>query len=152
MINLGPFSGKSCPDVRFRPALSDRVLEGIALLCMLATWGCIYWLYAWKEEPFSPELWAIGGASVCCFVIMGVCSYLPVRFINFPVRVSERNIGIQYLLAIRLTRVMNVVLNFTFLSGVLMKYFKFAEILFIASFVLLGLAFVIYYILAYRYK
>ena len=42
MINLGPYSGKNCPDVRFQPTVIDRILEGTALLVVLVTWISIY--------------------------------------------------------------------------------------------------------------
>lgn len=32
MINLGPYSGKKCPNVRFQPTVLDRILEGTACL------------------------------------------------------------------------------------------------------------------------
>ena len=35
MINLGPYSGKNCPNVRFQPTVIDRILEGTALLIVL---------------------------------------------------------------------------------------------------------------------
>lgn len=38
MINLGPYSGKNCPNVRFQPTVLDRILEGTALLIVLVTW------------------------------------------------------------------------------------------------------------------
>lgn len=38
MINLGPYSGKKCPNVRFQPTVLDRILEGTALLIVLVTW------------------------------------------------------------------------------------------------------------------
>lgn len=38
MINLGPYSGKNCPNVRFQPTVIDRILEGTALLIVLVTW------------------------------------------------------------------------------------------------------------------
>ncbi len=37
MINLGPYSGKNCPNVRFQPTVLDRILEGTALLIVLVT-------------------------------------------------------------------------------------------------------------------
>lgn len=37
MINLGPYSGKNCPNVRFKPTVLDRILEGTALLIVLVT-------------------------------------------------------------------------------------------------------------------
>ena len=38
MINLGPYSGKTAPNVRFQPTVLDRILEGTALLIVLVTW------------------------------------------------------------------------------------------------------------------
>lgn len=38
MINLGPYSGKKCPNVRFQLTVLDRILEGTALLIVLVTW------------------------------------------------------------------------------------------------------------------
>ena len=38
MINLGPYSGKNCPNARFQPTVIDRILEGTALLIVLVTW------------------------------------------------------------------------------------------------------------------
>lgn len=38
MINLGPYSGKKCPNVRFQPTVLDRIQEGTALLIVLVTW------------------------------------------------------------------------------------------------------------------
>lgn len=38
MINLGPYSGKKCANVRFQPTVLDRILEGTALLIVLVTW------------------------------------------------------------------------------------------------------------------
>ena len=51
MINLGPYSGKNCPNVRFQPTVIDRILEGTALLIVLVTWISIYWLYTQREGP-----------------------------------------------------------------------------------------------------
>lgn len=152
MINLGPFSGSNCPNVRFRPALIDRILEGVAILLFLTTCGCILWLHIQGGELPIPNVWLAGGVSLLCLILMGVCSYLPVRFYNFPVRVNERNIGIQYLLAVRLTRIMNVVLNLMFLSGAFLEYYELAKVFFFGSFALLALAFLGYYFLAFKYK
>ena len=110
MINLGPYSGKNCPNVRFHPTVIDRILEGTALLVVLVTWVGIYWLYTQREGALLSAVWVMGGCSIFCFLLMGGLAYLPVRFINFPIRVTERNAAVQYLFAIRLTRVMNIIL------------------------------------------
>lgn len=42
MINLGLYSGKNCPNVRFQPTVLDRILEGTALLIVLVTWISLF--------------------------------------------------------------------------------------------------------------
>lgn len=152
MINLGSYSGKHCPDVRFCPTLIDRLLEGVALSLVLATWAVIGWLYVQKGEPLSSAVWVAGGCSLFGFLLLGGSAYLPIRFINFPVRVTERNVAVQYLLAVRLVRVLNIVLSLVLLARVLAVYYVWGELLFFVSFVLLGLALVGYYVLAFKYK
>ena len=80
MINLGPYSGKNCPNVRFQPTVIDRILEGTALLIVLVTWISIYWLYTQREGALLPAVWVMGGCSIFCFLLMGGLAYLPVRF------------------------------------------------------------------------
>lgn len=152
MINLGSYSGKHCPDVRFCPTLIDRLLEGVALSLVLATWAVIGWLYVQKGESLSSAVWVAGGCSLFVFLLLGGSAYLPIRFINFPVRVTERNVAVQYLLAVRLVRVLNIVLSLVLLARVLAMYYVWGELLFFVSFVLLGLALVGYYVLAFKYK
>lgn len=152
MINLGSYSGKNCPDVRFRPALMDRLLEGIALLLVLATWVVIGWLSIQKEESLLSAVWVAGGCSLFSFLLLGGSAYLPVRFINFPVRVTERNVAVQYLLAVRFVRVLNIVISLVMLALVLVLYDAWGRLLFFVSFVLMGLAIIGYYVLAFKYK
>lgn len=71
MINLGPYSGKNCPNVRFQPTVIDRILEGTALLIVLVTWISIYWLYTQREGALLPAVWVMGGCSIFCFLLMG---------------------------------------------------------------------------------
>ena len=53
MINLGPYSGKKCPNVRFQPTVLDRILEGTALLIVLVTWISILIVLFTTYPPFS---------------------------------------------------------------------------------------------------
>lgn len=152
MINLGPYSGSNCPNVCFRPVLLDRLLEAAALILFLVLCGSIYWFYIHRGETLPHDVGVVWGIAALCSVILGGCAYLPVRFVNFPVRVNERNVAVQYLLAVRLVRVLNVIVNLTFLSQVYMKYYRWAEPFFGATFVLMIMALIGYYVLAFRYK
>lgn len=152
MINLGFYSGKECPDVRFHPTLVDRLLEMAALLVVLATWGGIGWLYTHEGNSLSPDVWTMGGVSLLCAVLLGIAGYAPIRFINFPVRINGRNAAIQYLLAIRLVRVMNVLLCLNFLFAVFMEHSALAALCLKIALALLALAFIAYYVLAFKCK
>lgn len=55
MINLGPYSGKNCPNVRFQPTVLDRILEGTALLIVLVTW-IILAVYPKRRCPAARRL------------------------------------------------------------------------------------------------
>ena len=50
MINLGPYSGKNCPNVRFQPTVLDRILEGTALLVLLGVAFIGYYILAFKYK------------------------------------------------------------------------------------------------------
>ena len=152
MINLGPYSGSNCPNVRFRPALVDRLLEAVALALFLFLCGSVYWFYTHSGGTLPHDVWVVWGGAAFCLLLLGGCAYLPVRFVHFPVRVNERNVAVQYLLAVRLVRVVNVILNLTFLAQVYMEYYRWAEPLFGVTFVLLIMALIGYYVLAFRYK
>ena len=152
MINLGPYSGKNCPDVRFYPTVIDRMLEVAALLLVLATWAVIGWQYIQKEEPLQSVVWVMGGCSLFSFLLVGGSAYLPIRFINFPVRVTERNVAVQYMFALRFVRMLNIFLSLSLLASVLGLYYACGTLLFFVSFVLLGLAIAGYYVFVFRYK
>lgn len=152
MINLGFYSGKDAPEVRFRPMVIDRMLEAAALLVVLATWVGVYWLYVQTEGRLPSYVWVMGGCSVCCFLLVGAAAYLPVRFINFPVRVNERNVGIQYLLAVRLVRVMNILLCLVLLRRSFVEFCELLNYVWVFSLLLLVPALLVYYVLAFRYK
>lgn len=152
MINLGTYSGKNCPNVHLKIGIIDRILEGLALFVQLALWGCIYWIYTKKGSAFSSETWVMGGLSTFTFILLGACSYGPVRIFNFPVRVSERNVAVQYLLAVRFVRILNVLLGVFFLTTVFMEYYKWTPVFFSAILALQAIAFIVYFVMANKYK
>ena len=50
-VNLGPFSAHDCPDVHFRPAVVDWVMEGVALLLVVLGWVGVLWQYTSQGGP-----------------------------------------------------------------------------------------------------
>lgn len=147
MINLGFHSGKQAPEVHYYPNLLDRVLEGIALVELIAMWGGYFRL----REEFTPAMEQAIIASLLCLLV-GASAYFPIRYINFPVKITRQNVAMQYTLVIRLCRMLNITLTGMMAASVFMEHSELCETLFYAA--LLGMAgsLVAYFILAFRYK
>lgn len=109
-INLGSHVAQDVPRVRFRPSLLDHLLEVAAFLPVLATWIYILYYYRQSGGEVPSDLYQTGGMALFVFILLGVVGYCPIRFINFPFRVGPHNVVIQYLLALRLCRVLNIIL------------------------------------------
>lgn len=151
-INMGPFSGRGCPDVHYRPTVADWVLDGVALLLVLLGWVAVLVLYREQGGRVSGEVWAAAVSSVLVFALLAAGARMPVRFINFPVRVGAHNIGRQYMLAVRLMRALNICLCLLFASGPLSEHYAWSKVLMLVSLGLLVLSLAVYYVLAFRYK
>ena len=102
LINLGSRVPQDVPNVRFRPALVDHLLELAAFLPVLANW--IYILYRYREAggELPSELYASGVTALIIFLLLGVTGYCPLRYINFPFRVGLHNVAYQCTLALRM--------------------------------------------------
>ena len=110
LINLGSHTPQDMPNVRFRPALIDHLLEVAAFLPVLATWIYILYCYRQSDGDIPSDLYETGGMALFVFILLGAVGYFPLRYINFPFRVKPHNVVYQYLLALRLCRVLNIVL------------------------------------------
>ena len=138
------------PNVRFRPALIDHLLELAAFLLVLANWIYILYSYRTSGGDISSEFYEAGGMALFIFLLLFAVGYCPMRFINFPFRVGPHNIIFQYLLALRLCRVLNIILSTQFLFATLSTYHAWANVGFAVCVVLLLVAFAVYMVLAYR--
>lgn len=160
MLNFGPYYTDEFPGLRVSPTLVDRVLEGIAILLAIAGWVCATWVYlhvADKDVAKSSFLFA--GLATFCMLVIGVCAYLPARFVKFPVRITKNNVATQFFLAVRTSRVLNIFIVLLFLTLV----FKRVEVecgipqgtcnlltIIITSLLLLTL--IVYYVFAFKFK
>lgn len=158
MINLGRYSGKGLPNVYIPFALIDWILTGVAVAIMLAIWIMIA-IYYKELSTGRYDFLVSGGACLLITILFIWSARAPVRFVNFPVRVNEENIQRQYFLMSRFMRIANVVLNLLFLFLFLSEleaYWGIKRGLFeTASFivlVLLVVSFIIYYVMAYKWK
>ena len=151
-VNLGPFSAHDCPDVHFRPAVVDWVVEGVALLLVVLGWVGVLWLYSTQGGQADGSLWVSAISSLFVFALMVTGARLPVRFIRFPVRVNARNVGQQYVCVVRLLRAFNVCICLLFAVGPWTDHHLWARIACLAALVLMALSLAVYYIVALRLK
>lgn len=150
LINLGSRTPQGMPDVRFRPSLIDHVLEGVAFLSVLANWIYILYRYRMSGGDLPSDLYLSGGTALFLFILLGVGGYLPSRFINFPFRVRAHNLVVQYILALRLIRVVNIIICLQFLFATLSTYHDWANVGFSVCVCLLLAALAGYMVLAWR--
>lgn len=151
-VNLGPFSAHDCPDVHFRPAVVDWVVEGVALLLVVLGWVGVLWQYTAQGGQADSSLWVSAISSLFVFALMVTGARLPVRFIRFPVRVDARNVGQQYVCVVRLLRAFNVCVSLLFAVAPWTDHHLWARIAFLAALVLMGLSLAVYYVAALRLK
>lgn len=155
IVKFGSYSGSSYPNLRFHPSLPDRILEGAVSLLLLAVLGTTFYFHFkihWVgvEPSFG---WMMAGASFFTTLLLGVSAYLPMRCYSFPFRLTDRNAGVQCMLAVRTVRVMNILLNGVLLSCLLsVADVGFSKLPVSVCGVLLALTFIVYYVLAYKYR
>lgn len=152
LINLGSRTPQDVPNVRFRPALIDHLLELAAFLLVLANWIYILYSYRTSGGDILSEFYEAGGTALFLFVLLGIGGYLPSRSINFPFRVGRHNVAFQYVLALRLVRVVNIILCTQFLFITLSIRHAWANVGATICLVLLFVAFAGYMVLAWRHR
>lgn len=155
MINLGYHKGKGLPNVNIPATPVDLVLMGVSILVTMVIWIL---LLVYHQEVFQSDkeyLFAAVAGTVIT-IISVVASRIPVRWVNFPVRVNEQNVGRQFFLAFRMVRVVMVEVNLIFLfislsylNPTLMVYKELFNIIVVS---LLAITILIYLMLANKWK
>ena len=156
MINLGFNSGKDMPNVYVELSPIDRILEGLVILLMAAAWVLAIVFYF--DSPLPSSRLFIGPCAMIVFTVVFIwASRAPIRLYNFPVKLNERNYVMQYVIASRFTRVVNLIGNLTLFCTLLIELeaqLNVSQGLFTifmhVTVGLLLLSFVGYYILAFR--
>jgi len=160
MLNLGPYSAKEFSGIRVHPTIVDRIMEGVAVLLAVAAWVCAIWVYFHVEDKVTANFSLLSaGLGTFSLLAIGATAYLPVRFVHFPVRITERNIATQFFLAVRLARVMNIVIVLLFLVLVFNKVEVeygipqgLCNMITAGVGCLLVIVMIVYYVLAFKYK
>jgi len=155
IINLGSYSGTAYPDLRFYPSVFDHILEGMAALLLITVWLSAFYFHA-NPQVVGVEAtygWMMAGCSLFTFLLLGVSAYLPMRFYGFPFRLTNGNVGVQCMLAVRVVRILNILLNALLLVCVWAVVNVRVITLAMPVFgVLMAATLVAYYVLAYRYR
>lgn len=151
MINLGRYSGNG-RDLRYRRAKVDYILTGIALIPVLVEWGFIAYRVGAAGMNFGAAGAADGMVALLVFLVLGSSMFLPVRVFNFPFRITEANIARQYVLAIRLCQVLNIVVGCMNLGGMLGKTVPWAVYLYGGGLALMAVVVIAYVVLAFRLR
>lgn len=148
-INLGPYSAEGQDiNIKYHPSLIDRVFEVISALMVIV--GCIYVV---ANDGFENKDMLIGflvNLLVC--LLMFTSAYAPVQYIRFPVRISGRNIVKQYVMALRLMRIVNIFICLMLVFNALSINFPWANLAIGISVAAMLLSIMVYYIFAIRNK
>ena len=148
-INLGPYSAEGQDvNINYHPSVFDRVLEAVSALMVIA--GCIYLV---ANDGFENKDMLIGflvNLLVC--LLMFTSAYAPVQYIRFPVRISGRNIVKQYVMALRLMRIVNIFICLMLVFNALSINFPWANLAIGISVAAMLLSIMVYYIFAIRNK
>lgn len=151
MINLGTHSGKEY-DLRYRRTKIDYLLWALAFLPVLVEWVLIVYRGRAAGTGLHTDDVTQGAVALLVFLVLGSSMFMPVRYFNFPFRITEANLARQYVLAIRLCQVLNIVAGCMCLGTWLGKSAPLGVYLYTGAFVLLLLAVIAYMILAFRLR
>lgn len=86
------------------------------------------------------------------FLVLGCSMFVPVRYYRFVFRVTEANVGRQYVLAIRLCQFWNVAIGCMNLGKLLAQTCENAIYFSVFGVVLMAFTFVSYSVLAYKMR
>ncbi|MBO5380902.1 MAG: hypothetical protein J6A40_02265 [Bacteroides sp.] len=156
MINLGRYFVDDELSIRFTPSVIDRILEVAAIVISVVAFGlACYGIYSLPIKP-PILLWLCPFAIPLMTFVLYRLGYASPQKISFPFRITKQNLGMQYLLAVRLSRVLNIILSLMVLCSVLTLVAQTHQTILPKVILLLSLlmlvCLVIYFILAYRYR
>ncbi|MCR8893168.1 hypothetical protein [Bacteroides sp. ET336] len=148
-INLGPYSVQDQDiNIKYHPSLIDRVFEAVSALMVIA--GCIYFVANSGFENKDTLAGFLINLLVCLLVF--TCPYTPVEYIRFSVRISRQNIVKQYVMALRLMRIVNILICLMLVFNALSINYPWANPAIGISVTAMLLSIMVYYIFAIRNK
>lgn len=140
---------RQLPKIKYRPGLPARLMEIAVVLLLVAAWVFVGVNYERGSESSSAMLITVLCGWVGIIALMGI-AYMPSDFYNLPFRLTPANIAVQYALAVRLIRILNVILACIYLFSVVACLHEWALTVVLALVGLMVLALIVYFVLAYR--
>ena len=112
--------------------------------------GCIYFVANSGFENKDTLAGFLINLLVCLLIF--TCPYAPVEYIRFPVRISRQNIVKQYIMALRLMRIVNIFISLMLVFNALSINYPWANPVIGISVTAMLLSIMVYYIFAIRNK
>ncbi|NDV59020.1 hypothetical protein [Bacteroides sp. 519] len=155
MINLGRFSGKGMPNIRIRPVMLDWIFIGVSLAIVILVW--ILFLINYQQlTAQGNDGFTLAIMNTVITIILVSVPYIPLKWTNFPFRLTEANVWKQYFLLLRVVRISMLELNFLFLSlflsNLIPEWKVYNAVLQLVIMGVLGITFLIYFFIAYRWR
>ncbi|MFH1296929.1 MAG: DUF1648 domain-containing protein [Bacteroidota bacterium] len=116
------------PVIRFEMGPADWILEGLSIVALLSFFGFILYQYHLLPDTIpthfnatgTPDdygrkdtLWALPFVTLIIYTVLTVISRIPEKF-NFPVKITPANARVQYLLSLRLFRILKLAITLMF--------------------------------------
>jgi uncharacterized membrane protein len=110
------------PVIKPQMGPADWILEGLALIALISFFGVMLYQYhllpetipthfngAGQPDDFGSRdtIWILPIIAFIAWIMMTLIVRIPQTF-NFPVKINERNAKVQYVLAIRLVRILKI--------------------------------------------
>lgn len=152
MINLGFYSGTNLPTMRLRPKLIDYILMCIAFIITLFSWLFAFYLQRQGTFVVADHLILMIMMTVLVVALSLLLSFAPSSYYRFPVKLTSENLANQYLIAIRFSRVLCILIALLSFASILMEHKEWGVFVQFAALFLLGVSFIAYYAIAYHYR
>lgn len=113
MIRIGRFSARHLEEIKLQRTPVDYILLGISVLLCIALWVLAFFFDSWLPQELNhSELFKIASVgTILMLVIAGVANFASACSFSYPVRVTERNLAVQYFLALRFVRILSVLIG-----------------------------------------
>lgn len=131
IFNIFSRCKRDLPNVRVPRTIADKIMEVAAAVLLVLIWVLAVIFYhklpdiipihfnvlgeadKWGNKGY---LFFMAGIATLAMIGTGVSAYFPTRMTNFPIRITEKNILPQVILASHYLRILNIFLGILFVA------------------------------------